>query len=107
LDCESRTNESRSFTRSGDKPRNDCPINMVKCGRESSDDEEANMCVAKWNWVSKSKPFVCSSLKPSSKSQQDEIRFTFDVAKYDRIFDYLLQEKQIKLPSNYIIPSLE
>jgi hypothetical protein len=80
---------------------------MVECGRESSDDKEADMCVAKWNWASKSKPFVCSSLKPSSKSQQDEIHFTFDVAKCDRIFDYLLQEKQIKLPSNYIIPSLE
>jgi hypothetical protein len=63
------------------------------------------MCVAEWNWASKSKPFVCSSLNPTSKSWQDEIRFTFDVAKCDRIFDYLLQEKQIKLPSNHVIPS--
>jgi hypothetical protein len=31
------------------------------------------------------------------------MRFTFDVAKCDRIFDYFLQEKQIKLPSNYLI----
>jgi hypothetical protein len=30
---------------------------------------------------------------------------TFDVAKCDRIFDYLLQEKQIKLPSGHVIPS--
>jgi hypothetical protein len=30
LDCESRAKESRSFTRSSDKPRNDCPINMVE-----------------------------------------------------------------------------
>jgi hypothetical protein len=63
------------------------------------------MCVVEWNWGSKSKPFVCSSLKPTSKSRQDEIRYTFDVAKYDRIFDYLLQEKQIKLPSGHVIPS--
>jgi hypothetical protein len=53
---------------------------------------------------SKSKPFVCSTLKPTSKSRQDEMRYTFDVAKCDMIFDYLLQEKQIKLPSNHIIP---
>jgi hypothetical protein len=59
------------------------------------------------HWVLKSKPFVCSSLKPTSKSQQDEICFTFDVTKCDRIFDYLLQEKQIKLPSKHIIPSPE
>jgi hypothetical protein len=80
---------------------------MVEYASESSDDEEAGMCVAEWSWASKSRPFVCSSLKPASKSQQDEIRFTFDVTKCDRIFDYLLQEKQIKLPSNHVIPSSE
>jgi hypothetical protein len=56
---------------------------------------------------SKSKPFVCSNLKPTSKSQQNEMCYTFDVAKCDRIFYYLLQEKQIKLPSNHVIPSPE
>jgi hypothetical protein len=35
------------------------------------------------------------------------MRYTFDVAKCDMIFDYLLQEKQIKLPSNHVIVSLE
>jgi hypothetical protein len=90
LDCECQAKESRSFTRSGDKPRNDCPINMVEYPNESSNDEEADMCIAKWSWASKSKPFVCSSLKPTSKSRQDEIHFTFDVTKCDRIFDYLL-----------------
>jgi hypothetical protein len=65
------------------------------------------MCVAKWSWGSKSKPFVCSSLKSVSKSRQDEMRYTFDVAKCDRIFDYLLQEKQIKFPSGHVIKSSE
>jgi hypothetical protein len=32
---------------------------------------------------------------------------TFDVAKRDRIFDFFLQEEQIKLPSNHVIPSPE
>jgi hypothetical protein len=107
LDCENRAREFRSFTRRGDKPRNECAINMVEYASESSDDEEADMCVAECSWASKSKPFVCSSLKPTSKSQQDEISFTFDVNKCDRIFDYLLREKQIRLPSNHIIPSSE
>jgi hypothetical protein len=35
------------------------------------------------------------------------MRYTFDVAKCDRIFDYLLQEKQIKLPCGHVIPSPE
>jgi hypothetical protein len=78
---------------------------MVEYSSESLDDEEADTCVAEWSWGSKSKPFLCSSLNPASKSRQDEMRYTFDVAKCHRIFDYLLQEKQIKLPSGHVIPS--
>jgi hypothetical protein len=46
LDCENRAKESRSVARSGDKPRNDCPVNMVEYGSESLDANEADMCVA-------------------------------------------------------------
>jgi hypothetical protein len=68
LDCESRAKESRSFHKTSDKSRNEHHVNMVEYSSESSDDEEANMCVAEWSWGSKSKPFVCSSLKAASKS---------------------------------------
>jgi hypothetical protein len=81
---------SRSFSRATDKPRNEHHVNTVEYSRESSNDEEADMCVAEWSWGSKSKPFICSSLKPPSKSRQDKIFYTFDIAKCDRIFDYLL-----------------
>jgi hypothetical protein len=46
LDYENRAKESRSVARSGDKPRNDCPVNMVEYGSESLDDNKADMCVA-------------------------------------------------------------
>jgi hypothetical protein len=71
-----------SFPRSSDKPRNERDINMVECSSESSDDEEVDVCVAKWNWGggSKSKPFVWSILKSTSKSWQDEMCYNFDVA---------------------------
>jgi hypothetical protein len=62
---------------------------MVKYSSELSDDEEADMCVAEWNWRSKAQLFVCSRLKSTSKSRQDKMCYTFDVAKFDRIFDYL------------------
>jgi hypothetical protein len=90
MDYESRAKESRCFTRSGDKHRNEHHINMVEYSSKTSDDEDVNMCVVEWNWASKSKPFICSSLKPALKSRQDEIRYIFDIAKCDRIFDYLL-----------------
>jgi hypothetical protein len=68
---------------------------------------EASIGLAISLGMSLSKPFVCSSLKPASKRRQDEMRYTFDIAKCGRIFDYLLEEKQIKLPSGRVIPSLE
>jgi hypothetical protein len=68
LDCESRAKEFRSFPRASDKPRNERHVNIVEYSSESSNDEELDMCVAEWSWGSKSKPFVCSSLKPASKS---------------------------------------
>jgi hypothetical protein len=86
LDCKSRVKESRSFT-SSDKPKNECPLNVVQYASESSGDEEADMCIAEWSWASKSKPFVCSSLKSASRSWQNDIHFTFDITKCDRIFD--------------------
>jgi hypothetical protein len=96
-----------SFPRSSNKLRNEHHINMVEYSSESLNNEEADMCVAEWNWGSKSKPFVCSRFKLASKRWQDEMCYTFDIAKCDKIFDYLLQEKQIKLPSNHVIPSPE
>jgi hypothetical protein len=53
---------------------------MVEYGSKSSDDEDADVCVAEWDWASKSKPFVCCGWKLVSKNRQDDMRFTFDVA---------------------------
>ncbi len=54
------------------------------------------------------KPFVCSNLMLTPrKDRQSEIKYSFDVAKCDKIFDYLLQEKQITLPKGYVISSPE
>jgi hypothetical protein len=63
---------------------------MVEYSSVPSNDEKADMCVAKWSWGYKLKPFICSRLKLASKSWQDEMCYTFDVAKCDRIFYYLL-----------------
>jgi hypothetical protein len=68
---------------------------MVEYSSESSDDEEVDICVAEWSWRYKSKPFVCSSLKLTSKSRQVKMRYNFDIAKCDRIFDYLLQKNKL------------
>jgi hypothetical protein len=46
LDCESQAKESSSFPRASDKPRNECHVNTIEYSSESSDNEDANMCVA-------------------------------------------------------------
>jgi hypothetical protein len=73
LDCKSLAKEFRSFPRTSDKPRNEHHVNTAEYSSESSDDEEVHICVAEWSWGSKSKPFICSSLKPGSKA--DKIKY--------------------------------
>jgi hypothetical protein len=41
--------KSRNFPRSSKKPRNEHHVNAVEYSSESSDDEEGDMCVAKWS----------------------------------------------------------
>jgi hypothetical protein len=58
LSLEGRAKESRGFTRSNVKPRNDHHVNMVEYESESSDDEGTNMCVIERDWTSMSRPFI-------------------------------------------------
>jgi hypothetical protein len=64
-------------------------IHLVE--RDSSDDESADVYTAEFVWPTKVKSFACSSLHPVQKNRQEEIKFTFNVAKCDRIFDELLK----------------
>jgi hypothetical protein len=54
-------------------------------------DSDKKVYAAEFVWPSKEKSYSCSSLKPSSRGRQEEIKFTFDVSKCDRIFDGLLK----------------
>jgi hypothetical protein len=60
---------------------------------------------AEFVWSNKDKPNSCDSLKPIRKNQQREIKYTFDVAKCDRIFDELLKAGEIKI--THTIPPLD
>ena len=58
---------------------------------------------AEFIWPSKAKPGSVLSLKPIQKNRQEELKFTFDVSKCDRIFDELLKNGNIQL--SHAIPS--
>ena len=65
----------------------------------SLDDEEKGVYAAEFVWPSKDKTSTCASLKPIHKNRQNEMKFTFDVSKCDRIFlmSYLKMETFICL----------
>jgi hypothetical protein len=52
-----------------------------------------------------SKNVTMPSLKPIQKNRKDDMKFTFDLAKCDRIFDELLRNEYIKL--SHALPSSE
>jgi len=64
---------------------------------DSSYDDSKEVYAAEFVWPSKAKPSSVPSLKPIQKNQQEELKFTFDVSKCDRIFDELLKNGNIQL----------
>jgi hypothetical protein len=53
-------------------------------------------------WPKQAKSSACSSLQPVQKKQQEEVKFTFNVGKCDKIFDELLKNGNIMI--NHIVP---
>jgi hypothetical protein len=64
-------------------------IHLVE--RDSSDDKSTDVYTAKLVWPTKVKSSACYSLQLVQKNRQEEVKFTFNVAKYDKIFDELLK----------------
>jgi hypothetical protein len=58
---------------------------------EEADDEEGyEICIAEWVKKPGDKPISFSFLKPNG-GRREEMRYTFDVSKCDRLFDLLLR----------------
>ena len=61
------------------------------------DDEEEEIAVAEWNWGKK----IVMVSNPWGKEVEES--YDFDVTKADKLFDFLLEKGQIKLPANHVI----
>ena len=81
------------------------PVYVLGCESNCSDDEGKDIYAAEFAWPSNNKSCTYGSLKLIQKNRQDNIKFTFDVSKCDRIFDELNKLGYIKL--SHAIPSLE
>ena len=74
---------------------------MLGCDSNCSDDEDKDVYDAEFVWPSNDS----CSLKLIHKNWQENMKFTFDVSKCDRIFDELLKLGYIKL--SHAIPLLD
>ena len=72
-------------------------VSFVDEAVSSDFDEEPVIGLAEW--VKNKKPMSIPF------GQKEPEKFAFDITKSDRIFDFLLQEGQIKLSPNHVIPS--
>jgi hypothetical protein len=95
LACESRSKETAKTIRHN--------VHIVECDQSSSDDESTEVYAAEMVWPKQAKSLACSSLQLVQKKQQEEVKFSFNVGKCDKIFDTLLKNGNIKI--NHIVPS--
>ena len=70
---------------------------------DSLDAENSEVYAAKFVWSSSDKPSTCASLKPIPKNWHDEVKYTFDVSKCDRIFEELAKLGKNQVLSYYSV----
>jgi hypothetical protein len=88
---ESHTKDGRAYGRFKDGSNREKDKSMVNfVDDESVDDGDAEICVTEWVETPNHKPISCSFLKPNG-GKKDEIKYTFDVSKCDKLFDMLIQ----------------
>ena len=78
---------------------------IVEYDSDSSDDEDKEVYATEFVWPASAKPCYCASLKPTQRNRQEDMKFTFDVSKCDRIFDELLRLGHLKITHG--IPPLD
>jgi hypothetical protein len=103
---ENWTRDSRMHSRfrNGNKDREKGNVGLVEENVPS--DDEAEVWLAEWVDTPKDKPIMCTFLKPES-GKREEMRFTFDITKCDKLFDVLLQNNVIRLKDRHTIPTAE
>jgi hypothetical protein len=88
LACESRSKDTAKTVHHN--------VYVVECDQRSSDGESTEVYVAKTIWPKQVESSVCSFLQSVQKKRQEEVKFTFNVDKCDKIFNKLLKMATLK-----------
>jgi hypothetical protein len=105
LQQKASAHESRSKESKDNFKHTNPNVNYVDCDSDSSSDESNNVYAVEFCWPSNAKSYACDSLKLVHKNRQEEMKFTFDVTKCDKIFDELHKAGWIKMSPT--IPPLD
>jgi hypothetical protein len=102
-----RAKDHKSFNQFKENNSREWEKHNVNCAdEESPSDSEAEICVAESVDTLREKPISCSFMKPNT-SKRDEMKFTFDVSKFDKLFDVLVRGGVIRLVKGHVIPTAE
>jgi hypothetical protein len=69
-------------------------VHILECDESSSKDESPRTYATELVWSAKAKLLACSSLQPVQKKWQEEVKLTFNVAKYDKNIKWITQKWQ-------------
>jgi hypothetical protein len=94
LACESRSKETAKTIRHN--------VHIVDVARVARTTNQKRFTLPKMDWPKQAKFSACSSLQPVQKKWSEEVKFTFNVGKCDKIFDELLKNDNIKI--NHTVP---
>jgi hypothetical protein len=89
LACESRSKELVKTVHHN--------VHIVEHNQSSSYGEPKEIYTVEIVWHEQAKSLACFSLHLVQKKRQEEIKFTFNVGKCDKIFDELLKNGNIKI----------
>jgi hypothetical protein len=90
LQCALPYENCAKYSQFRDNANKDKENHHVNFMDEEADDEEGNeICVVEWVETPGDKHISCSFLKPNG-GRREEMRYTFDMSKCDRLFDLLL-----------------
>ena len=64
---------------------------------DNVDDGEEETAAAEWNWGKE------TVMVPNPQGKGVEESYDFDATKSDKLFDFLLEKGQIKLPDNHVM----
>ena len=80
-------------------------MHLVEYHSDNLDNDCGECYLTEFAWPPTSKNVTMPSLKSIQKNQKDDMKFTFDPAKCDRIFNELLRNGYIRL--SHALPSHE